>query len=147
MKYCSLFLLLFTAFQLSAFGQVDDDLKVHAFSGRWVFSVEGGATFGFTDYQRTKPAPFVLGSAERYFPTSNQNIFGIKFNLGWGQVSGEDARGSVTTRSGVKQDIPPVFKTDMFIAGFAGFYSHSIEYSRITASQFPLSRYYHQNKT
>jgi outer membrane protein OmpA-like peptidoglycan-associated protein len=127
MRYCSLFLLFFTAFQLSAFGQVNGDLKVHAFSGRWVFSVEGGATFGFTDYQRTKPAPFVIGSAERYFPTSNQNIFGIKFNLGWGQVSGEDDRGSVTTRTGVTQDIPSVFITDMFIAGFAGFYSYSID--------------------
>ena len=127
MRYCRLFLLLFVLIQPSVPGQVDTDLKVHAFSGRWVFSLEGGATFGFTDYGRTKPAPFVLGSAERYFPTSNQNIFGIKFNLGWGQVSGEDDRSSVGARYGVRKEIPPVFKTDMFIAGFYGFYSYSIE--------------------
>jgi hypothetical protein len=139
MRYFSLFLLLFMAIQLSAFGQVNPDLKVHAFSGRWVFSAEGGLTFGFTDYQRTKPAPFALASVERYFPTSNENIFGLKVNFGWGQISGEDDRGSVKTRYGAKQDIPPVFVTDMFILGFAGFYSYSIEDSYFPYIQLGFS--------
>lgn len=127
MRYLSLLLLLITAIQLSAFGQVNQDLKVHAFSGRWVFSLEGGATFGFTDYQSTKPAPFVLGSVERYFPTSNQNIFGLKLFFGGEQVSGEDDRGSVSSKDGVKQEIPPVFITDIFIVGIGASYSYALE--------------------
>jgi outer membrane protein OmpA-like peptidoglycan-associated protein len=126
MRYCSLLLLIITAIQLSTFGQVNSDVKVHAFSDKWVFSLEGGATFGNTDYLRTRIAPFVLGSVERYFPTSSDNIFGLKLFFGGRQVSGEDDRDSVLSRDGY-QEIPTVFVTHMFIAGIAGFYSYSIE--------------------
>ena len=51
--YLSLLLLLPVAISFSQ--EKQSKLKHHAFSGTLMLGVEGGATFGFTDYSDLKP--------------------------------------------------------------------------------------------
>ena len=102
---------------LSINAQSDKAHKIHAFSGKWVFTMEGGLTLGYTDYIRIKPAGSLRGAVEYFLPTTNRHIFGLKLFAGGQQIGGEDDR----------TEIPPTFKTDMYIMGLAASYSLSIE--------------------
>jgi hypothetical protein len=43
-----------------------------------MLGVEGGATFGLTDYSDFKPEVLGRGVIEYFFPTSSSGIFGLK---------------------------------------------------------------------
>ncbi len=54
------------------------EIKHHPFSGRWVLSLEGGLAAGKTDYMSTINSYNVNGLVEYFFPTRDQNIFGLR---------------------------------------------------------------------
>ena len=64
--------------------------KHHAFSGTVMLGVEGGATFGLTDYSDFKPEVLGRGVIEYFFPTSSSGIFGLKGFYSAGYVAGKD---------------------------------------------------------
>ena len=97
------------------------------FSNSWIFTLEGGITAGFTDYESTKIEGTLRGAVEYYLPRSSNNIFGLIFFGGGQQVGGTDSRGSVSTKDGIRDPLPPQFQTDMFLLGAAISYSYSIE--------------------
>ena len=117
-------LTLIISFQL--FAQEAQRNAVLPFSNSWVFSLEGGFTAGFTDYENTKIKGTLRGAVEYYLSRSSSNIFGLKIFGGSQQVGGEDSRGSVTTNDGIRDSLPPQFQTDMILLGAAISYSYSI---------------------
>ena len=118
-------LTLIISFQV--FAQKTQRDAVLPFSNSWVFSLGGGFTAGYTDYERTKLEGTIRGAVEYYFSRSSSSIFGLKIFGGGQQVSGEDTRGSITTKDGIRDTLPPQFKTDMILLGAAISYSYSIE--------------------
>ena len=126
MKYKSIAILFSILVSFSGYCQVKAGEEINAFSRAWVFSLEGGATFGNTDYQRSKPAAAIRGSIEYYFKKINNNVFALKLNLGLLNVSGEDDREFVGTKDGVI-NIPSPFITDVYSIGLALSYSYSFE--------------------
>ena len=126
MKYKSIAILFSILVSFSGYCQVKAGDEINAFSRAWVFSLEGGATFSNTDYQRSKPAAAVRGSIEYYFKKIHNNVFALKLNLDMLNVSGEDERESVNTKDGVI-NIPSPFITDVYSIGFALSYSYSFE--------------------
>ncbi|MCH7724323.1 MAG: OmpA family protein [Bacteroidetes bacterium] len=126
MKYKSIAILFSILVSFSGYCQVKAGEEINAFSRAWVFSLEGGATFGNTDYQRSKPAAAIRGSIEYYFKKINNNVFALKLNLGLLNVSGEDDREFVGTKDGVI-NIPSPFVTDVYSIGLALSYSYSFE--------------------
>ena len=114
-------LTLIISFQV--FAQKTQRDAVLPFSNSWVFSLEGGFTAGYTDYERTKLEGTIRGAVEYYFSRSSSSIFGLKIFGGGQQVGGEDTRGSITTKDGIRDTLPPQFKTDMILLGAAISYS------------------------
>lgn len=124
----NIFVVIFTIFlSISLFAQRTPSEKILPFSNSWVFSLEGGFTLGYSDYTNTKIAGSLRGAAEYYFSRSSNHIFGLKLFGGGQQVSGKDDRPSVTTKDGIRDPLPPTFRSDMFIMGAAITYSYSIE--------------------
>jgi len=117
-------LTLIISFQL--FAQRTQRNAVLPFSNSWVFSLEGGFTTGFTDYESTKLKGTLRGAIEYYLSRSSSNIFGLIIFGGGQQVGGKDSRGSVSTKDGIRDPLPPTFQTDMILLGAALSYSYSI---------------------
>ena len=118
-------LTLIISFQL--FAQEAQRNAVLPFSNSWVFTLEGGITAGFTDYESTKLKGTLRGAVEYYLSRSSSNTFGLKFFGGGQQVGGEDGRGSVNTKDGIRDPLPTQFQTDMILLGATISYSYSIQ--------------------
>ena len=116
---------LIISFQL--FAQEAQRNAVLPFSNSWVFTLEGGITAGFTDYESTKLKGTLRGAVEYYLSRSNSSIFGLKIFGGGQQVGGKDSRSSVSTKDGIRDPLPPQFQTDMYLLGAGISYSYSIE--------------------
>ena len=112
------------SFQL--FAQRTQRNAVLPFSNSWVFSLEGGFTTGYTDYESTKLEGILRGTIAYYLSRSSSNIFGLIIFGGGQQVGGKDSRGSVSTKDGIRDPLPPTFQTDMILLGAALSYSYSI---------------------
>jgi outer membrane protein OmpA-like peptidoglycan-associated protein len=124
----NIFVVVFTLFlSVSLFAQVVHAGKILPFSNSLVFTIEGGFTAGYTDYTNTKIKGSLRGAAEYYFLRSSKNIFGLKLFGGGQQVGGTDDRPSIGTKDGIRDPLPPIYRTDMFILGAAISYSYSIE--------------------
>jgi len=115
---------LFISFQLYSQNTRLD--AVLPFSNSWVLTLSGGFTAGYTDYESTKLKGALRGAVEYYLPRSSSSIFGLILFGGGQQVGGEDSRGSVTTKDGIRDPLPPQFQTDMILLGAAISYSYSI---------------------
>jgi outer membrane protein OmpA-like peptidoglycan-associated protein len=123
--FLTVVLTLIISFQL--FAQEAQQNVVLPFSNSWVFSLEGGFTAGFTDYESTELKGTLRGAVEYYLSRSSSNIFGLKIFGGGQQVGGKDSRSSVSTKDGTRDPLPPQFQTDMILLGAAISYSYSIE--------------------
>ncbi len=114
--------LLFTAYMLVVFAsssllaQQVSQRRYNAFSGTTVLSIEGGPTFGQTDYSGLKVDYLGKGSLEYFFPTFTQSSFGLRLFGGGGFISGKDV--SLT---------PAAFRTKLSFAGGGVIYALSIK--------------------
>jgi outer membrane protein OmpA-like peptidoglycan-associated protein/opacity protein-like surface antigen len=86
-----------------------------------IFGLGGGITLPQTDYETGKIGFAFRGNGEYFFKTNSVNYFGLKLNIGYDQVTGEDSRGTISTASG-PQTIPPKFSTGNFTLGLAATY-------------------------
>jgi outer membrane protein OmpA-like peptidoglycan-associated protein len=109
------------------------------FSNSWVFTLEGGVTTGYTDYESANLKGTLRGAVEYYPSRSSSNIFGLKIYGGVQQVGGKDSRSSITTKDGPRDPLPPLFQTDMILLGGALSYSYSIEEEYFPFVQLGLS--------
>ncbi|MCX6150994.1 MAG: OmpA family protein [Ignavibacteriales bacterium] len=97
------------------FPQKRTHTRDHAFSGTVVISLEGGSTYGYTDYY-----DFILdyagrGMIEYFIPTSSAGSLGLRAFTGGGYLSGKDGH-----------NLPDKFRTDLFFAGGGLVYTLSL---------------------
>ena len=107
----SLFILIFLAAALSD----AQEIKHHPFSGRLVFTAEGGASLGMTDYMDMENSYAFNGLAEYFFPVTSQHVFGLRLTAGTVNIKGKDNRRTVKE-----------FSTNLITAGLGLIYSYSI---------------------
>jgi len=129
-------LTLFISFQL--YSQNTQSDAILPFSNSWVFTLAGGFTAGYTDYESTEFEGILQGAVEYYPSRSSSNILGLKIYGGVQQVGGKDSRSSITTKYGPRE-LPPQFRTDMILLGAAISYSYSIEEKYFPFIQLGLS--------
>ena len=95
------------------------EIKNHPFSDRWVFSLNGGLAVGKTDYMSTINSYNVNGMVEYFFPTRDQNIFGLRLQGGAANIKGKDERRVPNS--------PAEFSTDIQSVGLGINYIYSIQ--------------------
>jgi outer membrane protein OmpA-like peptidoglycan-associated protein len=100
------------------------------FQNTAIFGVGGGVTFPQTDYETSQIGYAISGSVEYFFKTKSIQFIGLKLNLNYNQIRGEDSRGTISTEIG-QVDIPPKFSTGAFSAGLALTYGILIKNSVI----------------
>lgn len=111
------FTLLFLMFLLSiSIHPQSGSKKYNAFSGTTAITLEGGLNLANTDYLTLRPDYLVKAHAEYFFSTFTKSSFGIRLNAGSGFLKGED-----------KNINPPLFRTDMTLAGIGVMYALSIK--------------------
>ena len=93
-------------------------VDVYKFQNTPVFGIGGGVTFPQTDYETSKIGYAISGTVEYFFKTNSINYPGLKLNLNYDQVTGEDSRGTISTQKG-SVVIPPKFSTGSFSVGLA----------------------------
>ena len=86
------------------------------FQNTTVFGLGAGVTFPQTDYETGQTGFAFNGSLEYFFSTNSIQYVGLKLNLNYDQIRGEDSRGSISTQTG-PVEIPPKFSTAAFSAG------------------------------
>lgn len=85
----------------------------------FILSLDGGISYGFSDYKNSSISPSVRGSFE-YYPVIIQNArFGIKAYAGGLKLKFDDERNSISSNDGTRE-IPNEIITDAIQAG-AGF--------------------------
>ncbi len=109
-----IFLLLFSTTLL--YSQIIKQENYHAFSGTMVITVEGGATYGYSDYRSFKPDFMGKGLVEYYFPSKSKSIFGLRAFGGIGYIAGN-------TRLNLN---PQQFRTDLYFTGGGLIYALSL---------------------
>jgi len=87
----------------------------HPFTGTLVFTMEGGATYGLTDYKDFSVDFLGRGMIEYFLPTYSKSSFGIRIYGAAGYLKGKDS--SVT---------PHEFRTDLKLAGGGILYTLSL---------------------
>ena len=95
------------------------EIKHHPFSDRWVLSLNGGLAAGKTDYMSTINSYNVNGMIEYFFPTRDQNIFGLRLSSGAANIKGKDNRRAPKS--------PAEFSTDIRYIGLGISYIYSIQ--------------------
>jgi len=88
------------------------------FQSTVIFGIGGGLTFPQTDYQTSKIGYAISGNGEYFFKTNSIHFIGLKLNLNYNQVTGEDDRGAIFAPVELTE-IPPKFSTGCFSAGLA----------------------------
>ncbi len=88
------------------------------FQNTVIFGLGAGITLPQTDYETSKIGYALRGTGEYFFKTNSIHYFGLKLNLGYDQVTGEDSRGTISTQIG-PVEIPPKFSTGNFSLGLA----------------------------
>jgi len=105
--------------------QTEQENYQHAFSGHFVFSIDGGITLGETDYKDDNVGYIYRGSINYFFKASSVHIFNVGLSFGMLNIMGTDTRGTVDTKDGPR-DIPPEFSTNIFYGGAVIGYNLSI---------------------
>jgi OOP family OmpA-OmpF porin len=90
--------------------------QYHAFSGTLQLGIEGGATFGGTDYSEIRPDILGRGSLEYFFPTTSNGIFSLRGFVSSGYVGGKD-----------EAETPTEFRSTLFSLGGGVSYTFSIQ--------------------
>ena len=101
--------------------------KRHMFSGNWVFSLNGGVTYGFTDYKESNLGLSLRGAGEYYFEATSNNIFSLNLYVASQKLSADDDRGRISSIDSSSRYIPPTVNTDIISAGIGISYSYSIK--------------------
>ena len=91
------------------------------FQNTVIFGLGAGITLPQTDYETSKIGYALRGTGEYFFKTNSIHYFGLKLNIGYDQVTGEDSRGTISTETG-PQTIPQKFSTGNFTVGLAATY-------------------------
>jgi outer membrane protein OmpA-like peptidoglycan-associated protein len=110
--------LIFIALLFTINTSTAQEVKHHPFSGRWVLTAEGGLSIGKTDYLSTINSYAFNGLVEYFFPTRDQNIFGLRLAGGAANIKGKDERRVPNS--------PAEFSTDIQSLGLDLIYSYSI---------------------
>lgn len=93
------------------------DLKFK--TNKFVLSLEGGFTQGFTDYKnQVSSSIFRFGTEYNFQPVTGLNL-GFGLRAGLGKVDGKDNRRTITSNDGVR-NIPEQISTKFFELGFLG---------------------------
>lgn len=87
----------------------------HPFTGTLVFTMEGGATYGLTDYKDFSLDYLGKGMIEYFLPTYSKSSFGLRLYSGAGYLKGKD-----------KTLIPAEYRTDIKLAGGGVVYTLSL---------------------
>lgn len=87
----------------------------HPFTGTLVFTMEGGATYGLTDYKDFSLDFLGRGMIEYFLPTYSKSSFGFRIYGGAGYLKGKD-----------KTATPYEYRTDMKLAGGGVVYTLSL---------------------
>ena len=87
----------------------------HPFTGTLVFTMEGGATYGLTDYKDFSLDFIGKGMIEFFLPTYSKSSFGFRAYGGAGYLKGKD-----------KTATPYEFRTDLRVAGGGIVYALSL---------------------
>lgn len=96
----------------------------------WIFSLEGGISFGYTDYKTSNYEPAIRGSIE-YFPLIiNDARLGLKAFGGGLKISQSDSRGSISSNDGPRT-IPVNTYTDIIQIGGIVDFGYSLSNSII----------------
>jgi outer membrane protein OmpA-like peptidoglycan-associated protein len=82
--------------------------------GRLVLSLEGGLTYGKTDYLQSEIGPLGGANVEYFLQSNDENIFGFRVYGRAMQIKGKDNR-----------RVPAEFSTDMFKIGLGPEYDYS----------------------
>lgn len=88
-----------------------------------LLSLEGGISVGYTDYYNQKIGPALRGSIKYFLYPHNDHRIGFGFQFGYQQIKGEDNRGTIVTKDGLR-DLPPSFSTAINSPGFFTDYSY-----------------------
>ncbi len=91
-----LFILLLNAV---AFSQSSYGRRYNAFSGTMVLTIEGGPTFGMTDYPTTTVDYMGRSQLEYFLPAYSKSSFGFRVLGGAGFISGKDRISSTSFRT------------------------------------------------
>jgi len=110
------FMLMFiTGFNQISFSQSKQMKVYHPFTGTLVFTMEGGATYGLTDYKDFSLDFLGRGMMEYFLPTYSKSSFGFRMYGGIGYLRGKDST-----------ETPSEFRTDLRLAGGGIVYALSL---------------------
>ena len=87
----------------------------HPFTGTLVFTMEGGTTYGLTDYKDFSLDFLGRGMVEYFLPTYSKSSFGFRLFGGAGYLKGKD-----------KTAVPYEYRTDLKLAGGGIVYTLSL---------------------
>lgn len=88
-------------------------------TNKFLLSLEGGFTQGFTDYKnQVSSSVFRFGTEYNFQPVNGLNI-GFGLRTGLGKIDGKDNRGFTTSNDGIR-NIPEKISTRFFELGFIG---------------------------
>lgn len=109
----------------SAYGQIKNEsyytkISDQRFStNKFLLSLEGGFTQGFTDYKKqVSSSIFRFATEYNFHPVNGMNL-GFGLRTGLGNIVGEDNRQRITTNDGLRY-IPEKISTKFFELGFIG---------------------------
>ena len=110
------FLLVFIiGFSQTFYSQLMRNKVYHPFTGTLVFTMEGGATYGLTDYKDFSLDFLGKGMIEYFLPTYSKSSFGFRVYGGAGYLKGKD-----------KSAVPYEYRTDLKLAGGGIVYTLSL---------------------
>lgn len=116
-NFSKIFLIvLLSIFPLTANFSQSDNQQNNFVNQKLILSLEGGVSFGYTDYKTSNYEPAIRGSIE-YFPLIINNArLGLKAFGGGLKISQTDSRGTISTNDG-QRTIPANTYTDIIQIG------------------------------
>lgn len=88
-------------------------------TNKFLLSLEGGFTQGFTDYKnQVSNSVFRFGTEYNFQPVNGLNL-GFGLRTGLGKIDGKDSRGVISSNDGIR-NIPEKISTRFFEFGFIG---------------------------
>ena len=118
LQFKIIYIILLLLFQNQGIYSQQSEQTNNIFQNTVIFGLGGGVTFPQTDYETSKIGYAISGSGEYFFKTKSVHYIGLKLNLNYNQVTGEDNRGTISTQEG-PVIIPPKFSTGSFSVGLA----------------------------
>jgi outer membrane protein OmpA-like peptidoglycan-associated protein len=123
-KILQTILIILSAISIQA--QQTTQQKMHMYSGNWVFSLNGGGTYGFTDYKESAFGLSLRLSGEYFFEASSNSSFSLKLYFSNDRVTVEDDRGTISSKDSASRFIPATINSDIMSVGLGLTFSYSI---------------------